>query len=66
MKIIRVALLTLGVLLLLSGLIWAAQGAGLFPYPKESFMVGASPWIRYGLGTALAGAILIWLSRKRR
>lgn len=66
MKIIRLLLLILGVLLLLSGLIWAAQGAGIFPYPKESFMVGASPWIRYGLGTALAGALLIWLSRRLR
>ena len=65
MKIIRVVLLVLGILLLLSGLIWAAQGAGLFPYPKQSFMVGASPWIRYGLGTALVGALLIWFSRRR-
>jgi hypothetical protein len=65
MKTLRSVLLIVGVLLTLSGLIWAAQGAGLFPYPKESFMVGARPWVGYGLGTALIGAILIFLSRKK-
>jgi hypothetical protein len=63
---LRNLLLIAGVLLLFSGLIWAAQGAGLFPYPAESFMVGAKPWIGYGLGTALLGAALIILSRKMR
>jgi hypothetical protein len=60
------ALFIVGALLLLSGLLWAAQGAGIFPYPKESFMVGARPWIGYGLGTALLGTALIILSRKMR
>ncbi len=49
------ALRILGILLILFGLIWAAQGSGLFPYPQESFMVGASRWIYYGLATAVAG-----------
>lgn len=53
-----------GVLLLLAGLVWAGQGSGYFPYPAESFMVGARPWIFYGLGTALVGLVLIVLARR--
>ena len=37
-------------LLALANLIWAAQGAGWFPYPKSSFMVDNSRWIYIGLG----------------
>lgn len=63
---LRNLVLIVGLLLLLSGLIWAAQGAGIFPYPRESFMVGARPWIGYGVATAMLGAALIIVSRKLR
>lgn len=53
-------------LLLVAGLVWAAQGAGIFPYPAESFMIGSRPWIGYGLGTALLGVALMIVSRKMR
>lgn len=53
-----------GVLLFVAGLIWAAQGAGWFPYPAESFMINQRPWIYYGLGTAVVGVILIVVSRR--
>jgi hypothetical protein len=48
------------------GLIWAAQGAGYFPYPQSSFMIGETPWIYRGLVLAMAGVVAIVLSRGRR
>lgn len=54
------ALLTIvGVILLLSGLVFMGQGSRYFPYPAESFMVGASQWVYYGGGIALVGLLLL-------
>jgi hypothetical protein len=61
----RTVLLVLGVLMVLSGLLWAAQGSGLFPYPEQSFMIDSRPWIGWGLLMALAGLVVIWLGRRR-
>lgn len=60
----RSALLIAGILLTLAGLVWAAQGSGYFPYPAESFMINESKWIYIGLATAIAGVVLIALSRR--
>lgn len=50
------SLLTLvGAVLLLAGLVFMGQGSRYFPYPAESFMVGASQWIYYGGGIAAVG-----------
>jgi MYXO-CTERM domain-containing protein len=51
--------------MVLSGLLWAAQGSGLFPYPEQSFMIDSRPWIGWGLLMALAGLVVIWLGRRR-
>lgn len=53
-----------GVLIAIAGLIWAAQGAGWFPYPASSFMVDNSRWIYIGLATAVGGVIVIMLARR--
>jgi hypothetical protein len=58
------ALLIAGILLTLAGLVWAAQGSGYFPYPASSFMIDESKWIYIGLTTAVAGVVLIALSRR--
>jgi hypothetical protein len=58
------ALLIAGILLTLAGLVWAAQGSGYFPYPASSFMIDESKWIYIGLATAVAGVVLIVLSRR--
>lgn len=58
-------LLVIGIVLLLAGLVWMGQGSGYFPWPAESFMVGARPWIYYGCATALAGLILIVIAVRR-
>jgi hypothetical protein len=54
----------LGVLMIVSGLLWAAQGSGIFPYPAQSFMIGSRPWIGWGLLMAVAGLLVLWASRR--
>jgi hypothetical protein len=60
----RTALLMIGILTALAGLIWAAQGSGYFPYPRSSFMVDQTRWIYIGLVTATVGVVLIFVSRR--
>jgi hypothetical protein len=60
----RTGLLIIGFLALLAGLVWAAQGAGYFPYPASSFMINQSRWVYIGLVTAAAGCLLIIISRR--
>jgi hypothetical protein len=62
----RVLLPLLGFMMIVAGLLWAAQGAGLFPYPAQSFMIGNRPWIGWGLLMALAGLLVIWAGRRPR
>lgn len=62
----RVVLLIVGGLTLSMGIIWALQGAGLFPYPRESFMIAQTPWIWRGLLLAGIGAALIAWARGMR
>jgi hypothetical protein len=58
------SLLTLiGIIVLLAGLFFAAQGSGLIPWPAESFMVGASRWVYYGGGIAVLGLLIILAAR---
>jgi len=60
----RTALLTIGILAVLIGLVWIGQGSGYFPYPAASFMINQRPWIYYGLTTAIAGLIAITVARR--
>lgn len=59
----RSLLMIAGVLLLLLGLLFMAQGSGYLPWPRESFMVGARDWVYYGGGVAVIGFLLIFASR---
>jgi membrane protein implicated in regulation of membrane protease activity len=61
----RTALLVIGILALLMGLVWVGQGTGYFPYPKESFMISQMPWAYRGAALAAVGLVLIVLSRRR-
>jgi len=61
----KTLLLLLGVVGLIAGLLFAAQGAGLVNAPQSSFMVNSSDWILYGLVIAGAGLVLIGLSSRR-
>jgi hypothetical protein len=60
----RAALFILGIILLISGLVFAGQGSGYFPYPASSFMINATRWIYYGGGIAIVGLVLIFLGRR--
>ncbi len=59
MKIVKRALLVLGGLAVLSGLLFAAQGSGIFPYPSSSFMISQEAWTYRGLGIAAVGVVVI-------
>lgn len=52
-----------GMLLLVLGLLFMAQGSGYLPWPAESFMVGDHSWVFYGGGIAAIGFLVIFASR---
>jgi hypothetical protein len=60
----RNAMTVVGALIVIAGLIWAAQGAGWFPYPRTSFMIDNSRWIWIGLATAAGGIAVSLLAQK--
>jgi hypothetical protein len=62
---LRTALLILGLLALLAGLLWVAQGAGLVHWPASSFMIDQRPWVARGAILAFVGLVLIVFSRRR-
>jgi hypothetical protein len=64
MQLARMVLQILGVLAIVVGLVWAAQGSGYFPYPRTSFMIGAPPWIWRGLLLAAAGLAAVVIARR--
>jgi hypothetical protein len=60
----RTALLTVGILALLIGLLWIGQGSGLVAWPQSSFMISQMQWTWYGAALALVGLILTWRARR--
>jgi len=65
MRTRKKALLWLGIVVTILGLVWIGQGSGYFPYPPRSFMIDQTPWIWRGLGLAVVGVVLIVLSARR-
>ena len=57
-------LLLIGVILLAAGLLFIGQGWGLIRWPARSFMIDETRWIYYGAGIAVAGLVLIVVSRR--
>jgi hypothetical protein len=60
----KAALLILGVLAVLAGLLWVGQGASWVHWPASSFMIDQRPWIMRGAILAVVGVVLILLSRR--
>jgi hypothetical protein len=60
----RTAYAVLGVLLVLAGLVWVAQGLNL-PFAPRSFMTADRTWILIGAVTTLAGLVLLGWARQR-
>jgi hypothetical protein len=61
---VRVLPAIVGLLLVVSGLVWIAQGLNL-PFAPGSFMTNDRAWVLIGAITAVAGAVLIGWSRQR-
>lgn len=61
----KLVLQILGVALILSGGLWALQGAGIVMWPAESFMLAQGQWVLYGLITVAIGVALLWLAKRR-
>ncbi len=55
----KTLLTVVGVIFLLAGLVFMGQGSRYFPYPAESFMIGAPQWIYYGGTIAVVGVLLL-------
>jgi len=60
----RTALLWIGVVAILIGLVWIGQGTGYFPYPRSSFMINDIAWAYYGIALAVLGLIAVVISRR--
>lgn len=60
MAVLRWVMTVVGVLAIAMGVLWMAQGAGLFPYPQSSFMINQTPWIIWGGLLALVGLVVTW------
>jgi hypothetical protein len=63
-RAMRTLLVVLGVVLVLAGLVWVAQGLNL-PFAPRSFMTSDRTWILVGAMTMVAGAVLIGWGRRR-
>jgi uncharacterized ion transporter superfamily protein YfcC len=61
-RIGRIALITIGVIALIVGGVFAGQGLNLIP---GSFMTGSRVWLAVGLIVAIVGVILIVLGLRR-
>ena len=64
MTYIRAFLLVVGIVAVLTGLLWIAQGTGVFPYPNASFMINQMSWAYRGIVLAAVGLIAIAVSRR--
>jgi hypothetical protein len=60
----RNALLWVGVIAILIGLVWIGQGTGYFPYPSSSFMINDVAWVYYGIALAILGLVAVVAASK--
>jgi hypothetical protein len=61
----KTALLLIGSLAVLVGLLWIGQGTGTIRWPASSFMVDVRVWAWYGLVLAVVGMALVLYARRR-
>lgn len=66
MTAIRLLGRVIGFAALLMGLLWVGQGTGLIMWPSDSFMLADKAWAINGAIVAVSGAILIFLTRRRK
>ena len=61
----KTTFLILGIAAVLMGLFFAGQGTGLIMWPASSSMLDQRVWATRGVLLAVAGIVLIILSRRR-
>jgi len=61
----KTALLVVGFIAVLVGLLWIGQGTGYVRWPASSFMIDARVWAWYGVALAVVGVALIIHARRR-
>lgn len=60
----RTTAIVAGILLIIGGLVWIAQGLDL-PFAPSSFMTADRAWIVIGAATVLVGAVAVVWGRRR-
>ena len=60
---VRTIFVVAGVVIILGGLVWMAQGLNL-PFAPRSFMTADRNWIVIGAAAVLAGGVLVWRGRR--
>ena len=61
----RTALVVIGSIAVIVGLLWIGQGTGYIRWPASSFMIDARMWAWYGIALAVVGIALIVYARRR-
>jgi hypothetical protein len=61
---LRTALMILGVLATLMGLLWIGQGLGYVHWPESSFMLDQRPWADRGAALAVIGLLIVLVARR--
>lgn len=59
MRALRSAFLVVGLVTMVAGLFFAAQGMGWIMWPAQSFMLAQGEWVVRGLLIALVGLLLV-------
>ncbi len=59
----RAFLVVAGIVLILGGLVWIAQGLNL-PFAPRSFMTADRTWIVIGAIAVMGGGFLVWRGRR--
>ena len=62
MRIVKTALNVVSVMMMIAGLVWALQGAGILP---GSFMSGQPFWLIAGIITGAVGAGILYFANRR-
>jgi hypothetical protein len=61
-RVVRIVLITVGVIALVIGVVFGGQGLGLIP---GSFMTGDRTWFYIGLVVAFVGFVLLMIGLRR-
>jgi hypothetical protein len=64
MRMIRLALISVGGLLMALGALWALQGLGIVGWPAQRAMLAQREWALYGGITAMIGLLIGWMGSR--